>query len=138
MRIVMGDLRKRERSRAHTRREILDSSLAFDADAPDPRPEPDDALSDARGLARLRRLGGILRERISHKPRTLQVFDHGGDGIEDASELARLIGCTVLEVYDANRQIAYHAAKILAEEEQAEVEQMKSLRERARKNKELK
>ena len=137
MRIAMADLLKVERSRARTRREVIASNLAFDADAPDHGPKPDEALSDARGLARLRRLGGILRERISHKARTLQVFDYGSQGIEGADELARVIGCKVSEIYDANRQIAYHAAKILAEEEQAEADRMKGLRERA-KNKEPK
>jgi DNA-directed RNA polymerase specialized sigma24 family protein len=136
MRMVLADLAKRERRSARKRREVLDSTFAFDESLPNPGPAPDEALSDARGLERLRHLGGKLRERISHKPRAVQVFDHAYQGVEDADELARLIGCTVSEIYDANRQIAYHAAKVLAEEEQAEAERMKSLRERAKKNKE--
>jgi hypothetical protein len=133
MRIVMHDLRKLERERARTRREIPPGVLGFDADAPDPQPQPDEALDEARGLARLRRLGGMLRERIGHNARTLQVFDHNCQGVEAAEELSRLIGCSVAEVYDCNRQIAYHANHILAEEEQSEATRMKEMRESAKK-----
>lgn len=133
MRIVMRDLLKHQRSRASARREVIASSLAFDPDTPDPHPEPDEALSAARLRAWLGRLGGVLRERLSHNQRTLQVFDHGCKGDEDGEELAGLIGCTAQDIYDANRQIRYHADKILAEEEQAEAARMKELRERAKK-----
>jgi hypothetical protein len=133
MRIVMRDLLKKQRSRARTRREVTASSLPFDADAPDPNPISDQALDAARLDARLRRLGGILRERLSRNARTLQVFDLGCNGHDDATELARLIGCTPQDIYDANRQIRYHTSRILAEESQAEDGGMRVLRDRATK-----
>jgi hypothetical protein len=136
MRIVMRDLLRHERERARTRREVIASSLAFDADAPDSNPAPDVALSEARKLERLRRLGGVLRERLLDKSRALRVFDLGCQGVEDAAEMARLVGCSVGEIYDANRQISYHAAKVLAEEELAEAARMKALRDQATKKKE--
>jgi len=131
MRIVIRDLARRQRRSARARREIVDSVM--DETMAHPRPPADEALSDARGLERRRRLGGILRERIAHNARTLQVFDRTCEGIEDAGELARLLGCTVADVYAANRQIARHAAQVLAEDEAAEVARMKDVRQAAKK-----
>jgi DNA-directed RNA polymerase specialized sigma24 family protein len=131
MRIVLRDLAKRERRSARPRREILDS--AMDETMEHAGPAPDEALHDARTAERLRRLGGILRQRISPSPRALQVFDLGCEGVEGADELARALHCSVREVYVANRYIARHAAQVKAEDEAAQAARMKNLRDSAKK-----
>jgi DNA-directed RNA polymerase specialized sigma24 family protein len=133
MRIVIRDLARRGWRSARARREVVEPTFAFDDRMQHPGPPPDEAVSDARTLERLRRLGDIVRQRVSHKPLTLQVFDLGYQDIDDADEMARLLGCKVNEVYDANRQIARHAARVLAEEEKKEALRMKDLREKAKK-----
>lgn len=135
-RVVMVDLAKAKRRRAAARREILGDPVAFDEGMPHPGPAPDEAVSDTRLLERLRRLGGRLRERVGHLPRALQVFDLGCEGVETAGKLAQAIGCDVRDVYEANRQIARNAARVLAEERKEEGARMMVLREKARKSEE--
>jgi hypothetical protein len=131
MRIVIRDVARRERRSALARREIADSPAIEIASHPGPA--PDEAVSDARMVERLRRLGGILRQRIAHDARMLQVFDRGCEGVEGAAELARLLDCSVHEIYAANRQIARHAMQVLAEDQSAETARMKDLRRAAEK-----
>jgi hypothetical protein len=132
MRIVIRDLAHRERKSARGRREVLDSAPGETMSHPEPA--LDEALSDARTLERLRRLGTIVRERISHNARTLQVFDCACEGIDDAAELARLLDCTVQNIYAANRQIGRCADQVMAEDEAIETERMKRLRATAEKD----
>lgn len=75
----------------------------------------------------------MLRARLLPFPHALQVFDYGCQGVETGDELARLIGCSVGDVCQANRQIARHAAKVLAEDRRNEEAKMKELRDRAKK-----
>jgi DNA-directed RNA polymerase specialized sigma24 family protein len=133
MRIVMRDLARRERRSAQARREVLETTLAIDESTTGKEPGADEALTDARRLDWLRMMGGKLRARLSRLPRALQVFDYACQGVEDSAELARLVGCPVGDVYQANRQIARQAAKVLAEERKSEAARMKELRERAKK-----
>lgn len=129
-RIVMKDLARRSRRSARARKEVLDGRLATDETMADSHDPPDEALGQARELDRDRRLGGVLRERLD--PLTLRVFEQRRQGQDDGAELARLCECSVQEVYDANRSIAYHASRILAEEREAEAAGMKSLQKQAK------
>jgi hypothetical protein len=129
--MVMKDMARRERRSSRARREVTEDGLAIDERTANPRDRADDALDEARALDRERRMGIVLRERISRSARTLQVFDLRREGIEDCDEIAKRCDCKVSEIYDANRQIAYHAAGVLAEQEQAEAARMKELRARA-------
>ena len=133
-RVVMVDLAKARRRRAAARREVIGDALALAEEMPHAGPAPDEAPSDARLRERLARLGGRLRERIEHLQRAVQVFDLGCQGVERPDEQARAIGCDVREVYEARRQIARHAARVLAEERKEEAARMDALREKARKS----
>jgi hypothetical protein len=132
MRVVMTDLARRERRSWRARHEVLSPKKVKRARSL--APPADEALDDARGFERMRHCGEILRERLATRARTLQVLDARMAGTERADELARLLGYSVEEIYEANRQIAYHAAKVLAEEQAAEDARMKDLRDRAKKD----
>jgi hypothetical protein len=132
MRIVMTDLARRERRSSRARHEVLSAEKVKWARSPTPL--ADRALDDVHALDRMHHRGEILRERLATRPRTLQVFDARMGGTERADDLARLIGCPVEDIYEANRQIAYHAVKVLAEEQAAEDARMKDLRDRAKKD----
>jgi DNA-directed RNA polymerase specialized sigma24 family protein len=134
MRIILRDLATRERRSARARREVLEAAFVFDESFVHPAPEPDEALAEARAAARRRELGGRVRAVLPL--RAVQVFDLACQGDDDAAEAARLIGCSVKEVYEANRQIARQAARVLEEERRAAAARMKELRERAMKRKE--
>jgi DNA-directed RNA polymerase specialized sigma24 family protein len=132
MRIVMRDLAKRERRSSRARHEVLSSKKV--ARARSRAPIADEALADASRVHRLQGMGEKLRERLSTRPRALQVFDARMAGTEGGDELAVLLGCRVEEIYEANRQIVYHAAQVLAEERAAEDLEMKERRQRATKD----
>jgi len=125
-RIVMREIVRRGRRSARARKEVLDGRLATDETMAD----SSEALGLARELDRARRLGGVLRERLD--PLTLRVFEQRRQGQDDGAELARLCECSVREVYDANRTIAYHASRILAEERKSEAAGMKKLQKQAK------
>ncbi|MCL2448941.1 MAG: hypothetical protein FWD17_08345 [Polyangiaceae bacterium] len=122
MRIVLRDLARRERRRARHRREVVDSAVA-ERDSEDPAPTPDEALSNARGLARLRRLGERLRERLAGehaKPRALQAFDLAAEGVGEAREQAARLGCSVADIRVANQIVVREAQRVLKEERKSE------------------
>jgi DNA-directed RNA polymerase specialized sigma24 family protein len=133
MRIVIRDLGVQERRKAARRLEVGDPEAVDNAEGT--FPAPDQLVAEARNRERLERLGAVLRERIAHSERTAQVFDCACEGLEKAEEIAARVGCTVAEVYDSNRQIGYHAGRILAEERAAEKARMKALRERGKNQK---
>jgi hypothetical protein len=133
MRIVMRDLAKREQRSSRNRHELLSPKKV--AKAHSTAPIADEALADARRLHRLQAMGEAVRERLATRPLALQVFDARMAGTEHADDLARLFTRTVEEIYDANSQIVYHAARVLKEYQEAEEAEMKALRERARKEK---
>jgi hypothetical protein len=89
---------------------------------------------EARALARERELGERLDERLARVPRAKQVFALRREGIADCGEIARQCHCKVEEVYDANRQIAYYAACVLAEEREEEARRMKERQARAQRD----
>jgi hypothetical protein len=133
MRIVMRDLARLDRRAARARREVADSKAI--ARAQSEIPSAEDAFSDKSRLEWMRRMAERLRERLLSRGRALRVLDARVDGVERAEDLARLLDCPVEEIYDANRQIAYHAAQVLADERTAEATMMKAKRERAMKGK---
>jgi hypothetical protein len=133
MRMVMRDLTKQERRSSRNRHEVLSPKKVVKARST--APVADVALADARATHRRHQMGEILRERLAARPFTLRVFDARLGGVERADDLARLFVCTIEEIYEANRQIVYHAANVLREQREAEDAEMKERRERARKDK---
>jgi DNA-directed RNA polymerase specialized sigma24 family protein len=124
LRIVITDLGRQQRRSACERLWVPTENveeIAFD-----PRPDPERAAARAEELDRLVRLAEELRRRLAQRSeRTLAVFDLVCGGVERASDIAEHLGCPVEEVYDANEQIAYHAARINAEdlaEQEARIE----------------
>jgi DNA-directed RNA polymerase specialized sigma24 family protein len=134
MRFWMRKLNTKERRTSRARREVTEDHYAIDERTEDPHERPDDALAEARALARERELGKRLDERLAPLPRPKQVFALRREGIADCDEIARQCHCKVEEVYDANRQIAYYGACLLAEEREEEARRMKELRARAQRD----
>jgi hypothetical protein len=131
MRIVIREIAQKGWRSAQARREVLDEEIA-DAPASESVPRPDEAVDRSREAELHRELGRILRGRLVGLP--LAVFDRlCVDDEESCADMARALSCSVKEVYDANRVIAYHAAKVKAEYEQAEERRMKQARSRATK-----
>jgi DNA-directed RNA polymerase specialized sigma24 family protein len=120
MRIVLRDLARRERRSARARREVVDSRLVADLHTVDPAPTAEQAVSDARSLSRLRRLGAIVRDRLASSLRALQVFDLGAEGVDEVSEQAARLGCSPMEIRAAQQTIARHAQRVLQEDRREE------------------
>jgi DNA-directed RNA polymerase specialized sigma24 family protein len=80
--------------------------------AQDPAPTPDEALSQHQEQARAERLGEQLRARIAHLPDAARVLDLARQGVEGASEVAALAGCSVDTVYQAHRTIRRYAREL--------------------------
>ncbi len=131
-RIVMRDAWKKHRRSAATRREVPHEVESIDASTRSPDLLPDEALHEARQLAREERLGVLLRARLETRPLALEVLEHRAQGVEDCDEIARRCGSTVSEVYEANRQFARAGQAILEEDKRAEAKRMMGLRERFR------
>jgi DNA-directed RNA polymerase specialized sigma24 family protein len=134
MRLVMDTLAIDRARSGHARFEVVNSSLAINEETMDPAPVPDKALHDARKLAWWRRLGDLLLEKVSARdPLAKSVFLAACEGAETPNEQAAKIGCTVAEVYEAQRRLKYHGACILAQDREAEAARMKALRASAKK-----
>ena len=135
MRIVLRDLAHDKRRSAQARREVLEPGFALDESTETPHPAPDEALSHARDLERLRRWGAILREElVRDHPLAAQVFDHAcQEEIDDAGELSAKLGCTTKEICEANRQIARAAVRVRAAQGKVEAARLREWRERSRK-----
>jgi hypothetical protein len=130
MRIVIHHIAQRGWRSAAARREVLDDELAAEASASDPDHAPDETVDHQRQHEDDRRLGTILRGRLSGLAR--DVFDRRClDDEETAADIARALDCTVEEVYRANEKIAYHARNVVAEEKEAEDQRMKERKARA-------
>ena len=114
MRVVIRDLARDRRRIGAGRHEVLDEDEVRHARSPGQGSA--DLLSDAQDLDHLRRRGAILRARLADQPRAVAVFDLTCAGIDAPSEIAERLGCTVEEVYAANRQIIYHASKVPPDE----------------------
>jgi DNA-directed RNA polymerase specialized sigma24 family protein len=133
MRLVMDHVVIRRARGGYARFEQVDSPVV-DATAVDRNPPADQALHDQRELARQRRLGNLLMDKLEGRdPVAVKVFRAACEGIEDPAEQAAAIGCEASEVYEALRRLKYHGASIAAEDERAEALRMKQAREGARK-----
>ena len=129
MRVVVHEIAQKGWRSATARREVLDGDIA-EAPVPDSRPRPDEALDRGKEAEVYRQLGRILRGRLAGLP--LSVFERlCVDDEESCADIARALSCTVKEVYDANRVIAYQAAKVKAEHDETEERRMKEARSRA-------
>ena len=134
MRRVMDVLAIERARRGHGRFEVVSSSLASDEQTTDPAPAADEALDEARKVARLRRLGDRLLSKLEGKDTLAhRVYVAACEGAETAREQAEKAGCSVAEVYEAHRRLVYHGAQILDQEREAEAARMKALREEAKK-----
>jgi DNA-directed RNA polymerase specialized sigma24 family protein len=130
-RLVMRDLARQWRLSAQSRREVLDDGTTLDETKDDLSDPPDDALDAARKNERDKKLGALLRQRLD--PLALRVFEQRCEGEDTATHLARVCKCSVDDVYDANRRIAYQASVILAEENEAEASRMMGLQKQSKK-----
>jgi hypothetical protein len=129
LRMVIRDLgraaRKRADRRPHARIDEIENSVR------DPGRNPEEAAARAEELERLVRLAEELRRRLAQRSeQTLAVFDILCTGLERAGDIAEQLGCPVEQVYDANRQIAYHAARVDAEEREQQEARMELRRAR--------
>jgi hypothetical protein len=115
LRIVIRDLGRRQRRSAYERLVVPTENI--EEIAFDPRPDPERAAARAEELERLVRLAEELRRRLARRSeRTLAVFDLVCSGVERAGDIAGQLALPVEDVYEANRQIAYYAAQINAED----------------------
>jgi DNA-directed RNA polymerase specialized sigma24 family protein len=130
-RLVMRDLARKWRLSAQARREVPDDGTTLDEMKDDLSELTDDAVELARQNERDKRLGALLRQRLD--PVALCVFGQRSEGEEAATNLARSCKCSVDEVYDANRRIAYQASVILAEENKTEASRMMGLQKQSKK-----
>ncbi|MGH7435517.1 MAG: sigma-70 family RNA polymerase sigma factor [Polyangiaceae bacterium] len=116
LRMVIRDLGRAMRDRAKTHR--FDPLETIQDAVVSPERNPEQAAARAEELERLVRLAEELRRRLAlRSERTLAVFDLICGGVERAADIAEHLGCPVEQVYDANRQIAYHAAQVSADDE---------------------
>jgi DNA-directed RNA polymerase specialized sigma24 family protein len=130
MRVIVHNIARNEWRSARSRRVALDGGVAGEEMAAHPDEGPDALSHDQRQLETQRELGRILRSRLSGLP--LQVFDRlCADDAEACEQMASALGCTVKQIYDANRVIAYHGSKVKAEYEEAERLRLEDLRSRA-------
>jgi hypothetical protein len=131
MRIVIREIAQKGWRSAQARREVLDEEIA-EAPESGSQPRPDEAVDRSREAEVHRELGRILRGRLEGLP--LAVFDRlCVDDEESCADMAQALSCSVKEVYDANRVIAYHAARVKADYEQTEERRLKEARSRATK-----
>jgi DNA-directed RNA polymerase specialized sigma24 family protein len=94
----------------------------------------DDELQDHREIAWLRHLGQRLLAQLGGRDDLAErVFHLAATGIEEPADQAQELGCSVDAIYEATRRLKYHGARAKAEEEAADADRMKSVRERARK-----
>jgi DNA-directed RNA polymerase specialized sigma24 family protein len=133
MRAVMDRIAIHATRRGAGRFEVADEGITFGEGTVDRQPLADEALHQGRKLAWLRRMGTVLLERLDRKdPLAAKVFRAAFEGVEEPQEQAERIGCPIEDVYEALRRIRYRAAKIRAEDEQAQAERMKQARSAAK------
>ena len=73
----------------------------------------------------------LLAEIGAEYPIAKECFELNSRGIDKPEEQAALLGCSVEDVYEANRRLKYHGERIRNEWEAPENLRMKELRERA-------
>jgi DNA-directed RNA polymerase specialized sigma24 family protein len=129
---IINGLASNELRSARVRHQVLDGGEMLDI-VPTAAPLPDEALSMHRTIARLRRLGALLRMFLETKKDTVavRVLDCANEDLEEPEAVAAKIGCKVEEVHDAHRRLKYHAKQVLADDEEAERRAMKEKREKA-------
>ncbi len=114
------------------RREAIDPGLARDENTPDPELPPDEQLHELRTLHRLRQMRDEVLAEIGDKhPLTRGICDLTDRGLDEPSDQAPLLHCTVDEIYRARETLQYYAMRKNDEWDLAEQRQMEKLRERA-------
>jgi DNA-directed RNA polymerase specialized sigma24 family protein len=132
MRDVMRDLRYEESRSARALHEVVDSGLARDDAMVDGAPLADESLHHHRKLSWLRHLGNKLLDKLKGEdPIAVRSLELGLSGTDDLDEQARILGCPIEEIYDAQRRLKYHGKLIREEDEAAEARRMDELRKKA-------
>jgi hypothetical protein len=113
-----------------------DPAITRDENTVGTEPPADEQLHDRREYHELRSLGAQLLLEIGPKhPIAKRSFELGAQGIEDPEEQAKIIGCTVEEIYRAQDTLKRYAKRIREEHDQAEERRMRELREKHEKTK---
>jgi hypothetical protein len=114
------------------RREVVDPGLARDENTKDPDLAPDEQLHDLRTLHRWRQIRDEVLAEIGDKhPLARGICDLTDRGVDEPSDQAPLLHCTVDEIYRALETLQYHAMRKNDEWELSEQRRMEKLRERA-------
>jgi DNA-directed RNA polymerase specialized sigma24 family protein len=126
---IINGLASNENASARARHELVDSPVVSDPRRPSDAPPADEALADARELHWFRRLGERLLAKLDGKDSVaVRAYQLAVQGIDEPSEAAEALGCTVEEVYEAHRRLRYHGKQIRAEAEAEEAARMAAVR----------
>jgi DNA-directed RNA polymerase specialized sigma24 family protein len=107
------DVIKKDRKRAARRHETEEDPVR-DAATADPEPRADDQIEAVEEDENERRLAALVWDRLDERTRDVLVLAQ--EGIDDAAEIARRLGCTPRDVYRARERVAYHRDAVLDEE----------------------
>jgi hypothetical protein len=133
---VMRDLWIEGWRSARALHEVIDPSLAHDDTTVDPVPLPDEALHYGRKLHWLRRLGERLMAVFGDDdPIATGSFRLTCEGIDDYEKQARLLQCTVDDIYDAQERLKDRGGRVREKYEKEEAARMADAREKAKKEK---
>ena len=92
---------------------------------PDSAPSAEEQIGAREDLARKRRLAARVKGRVAKDAVLTGMLEHQSAGVDAASKLAALMGCTVKDIYRARERLAYHREQVLAEEREEEEKRVK-------------
>jgi DNA-directed RNA polymerase specialized sigma24 family protein len=75
-------------------------------------PSPERALAEREEEASRQQAKADLRAHLAGEPIALRMWDLAEEGVRGSAEMAQRIGCSVAEVYNAQRRITYHARRL--------------------------
>ncbi|MBV9947504.1 MAG: hypothetical protein JOZ69_11685, partial [Myxococcales bacterium] len=87
---------------------------------PDSSPSADKQIEGAQELARQQRVATKLMARVAKDPIIPAMLEHRKAGISTATELARLLRCSVKDIYRAHDRLTHHRERVLEEERRQE------------------
>jgi hypothetical protein len=122
--------------RASAQREVLDAGLAANERTASPNAPADEELNRLRTLGRLQSwIETALAATGAKHPLVRPVYELGARGIDEPSEQARLLRCSVDAVLLATKTLKYHVKLARDEWDRAEERRMRDLRAAATKRK---
>jgi DNA-directed RNA polymerase specialized sigma24 family protein len=92
---------------------------------PDSSPSPEQRFDSHEQLERKRRLAARVMERVAEDRIIPRMLECEQEGIDQASELASRLDCSVKDIYRARERLAYHRDQVLEEERKLEEERVK-------------